>query len=118
MVERRKTQRSRVIYGGVLSYNDRRSTVNCVIRNFSNDGARVEFENPAFLPEKIELFVARKERELTAQIVWRRDADAGLSFCSTGTNDPIPLDWARRLRVSETERRRLQARLDQLLSEH
>jgi hypothetical protein len=118
MIERRKTLRSRVIYGGVIAYNQRQSTLNCVIRNFSEHGARVEFENPALLPEKIDLLVAKKGRAFAAQIIWRRTADAGLAFGSAGTNDPIPLDWARRLRASDAERRRLQGKLAQLLSEH
>ena len=45
MFERRQIARARVIYGGVLAYNRRQSTMNCVIRNFSDDGAKVEFEN-------------------------------------------------------------------------
>ena len=118
MIERRKTPRSRVIYGGVIAYDQRQSTMNCVIRNFSDDGAKVEFENPALLPEQIDLLIAKKGRAFAAQIMWRRTADAGVAFRSTGTNDPIPLEWARRLRASESERRRLQGKLAQLLSEH
>jgi hypothetical protein len=86
MIERRQSVRSRVIYSGVIAYDERRSTMNCVVRNFSEDGMKV---------------------------VWRGDRQAGLAFRSNAEKHPIPLDWA-----SESERRKLQSRIAQLLSEH
>jgi hypothetical protein len=118
MIERRQNARARVIYSGVIAYNDRSSTVDCVIRNFSEDGVKVEFENTALLPDEIDLLIAKKSRSFNAKIVWRGETEAGLAFRSTGENHPIPLDWARRLRASESERRKLQGRIAQLLSEH
>ena len=53
MIERRHNARTRVIYSGVIAYDERRATMNCVIRNFSEDGVKVEFENTALLPDAI-----------------------------------------------------------------
>jgi hypothetical protein len=117
MIERRQTARARVIYGGIIAYDERRSTMDCVIRNFTEDGVKVEFENTALLPDEIDLLIAKKSRSFDAKIVWRGKMEAGLTFRSTGENRPIPLDWARRLRVSESERRKLQGRIAQMLSE-
>jgi len=118
MIERRQSARARVIYGGVLAYNRRQSTIECVIRNFSEDGAKVEFDNPAALPDVIDLLIAKKDRAFTAKIVWRQANQAGLAFQSVEQDAPIPLDWARRLRACEAERRALQSRIAKLLSEH
>lgn len=118
MIEQRQTLRPRVIYNGVVAFNERRSTIECVVRNFSDDGAKIEFENPALLPDEIDLFIAKKNRAFRAKIVWRGVNQAGLTFRSVSRNQPIPLDLARRLRLCETERRELQSRIDQLLSEH
>ncbi|MGO8911583.1 MAG: PilZ domain-containing protein [Bradyrhizobium sp.] len=118
MIERRQSARARVIYGGVIAYNRRQSTVQCVIRNFSEDGAKVEFDNPAVLPDVIDLLIAKKNRAFTARIAWRQDIEAGLAFHSVEQDAPIPLDWARRLRACESERRELQNRIARLLSEH
>ena len=118
MIERRQSVRTRVIYSGVIGYDERRSTMNCVVRNFSEDGVKVEFDNPALLPDEIDLLIAKKSRAFNAKIVWLGDRQAGLAFRSSGENHPIPLDWARRLRASESERRKLQGRIAQLLSEH
>jgi hypothetical protein len=118
MIERRQSARARVIYGGVIAYNQRQSTVECVVRNFSEDGAKVEFDNPAVLPDVVDLLIAKKDRAFTAKVVWRQINQAGLAFDTIRQNAPIPLDWARRLRASESERRELQNRIAKLLSEH
>jgi hypothetical protein len=118
MIERRQNVRARVIYSGVIAYDERRATMDCVIRNFSEDGVKVEFENTALLPDEIDLLIAKKGRSFNAKIVWRGETEAGLAFRTIGENHPIPLDWARRLRASESERRKLQGQIAQLLSEH
>jgi PilZ domain len=117
MVERRQSARARVIYGGVLAYNRRQSTIECVIRNVSEDGAKVEFDNPTVLPDVIDLLIAKKDRAFTAKIAWRQANEAGLAFQLVEQDAPIPLDWARRLRACEAERRELQGRIAKLLSE-
>ncbi|HYW61757.1 MAG TPA: PilZ domain-containing protein [Bradyrhizobium sp.] len=118
MMDRRQTARARVIYGGVIAYNQRCSTMNCVVRNFSETGVKVEFDHTALLPDEVDLLIARKSRAFDARVVWRSEKQAGLAFGSATENRPIPLDWARRLRAADAERRRLQKRVDQLLSEH
>jgi hypothetical protein len=118
MIEQRQTARARVIYNGVVAYNERRCTIDCVVRNFSDDGVKIEFENPALLPDEIDLFIAKKSRAFRAKMTWRNANQAGLTFRPISRNEPIPLDWARRLRLCEAERRELQSRIAQLLSEH
>ena len=118
MIERRQSARARVIYGGVIAYNQRQSTVECVVRNFSEDGAKVEFDNPAVLPDVIDLLISKKNRAFTARIAWRQINEAGLAFDTAERDAPISLDQARRLRACESERRELQSRIARLLSEH
>src|ERR1019366_9862159 len=80
MIERRQSARARVMYGGVIACNKRQSTMNCVIRNFSEDGEKVEFDNTALLPDVIDLLIAKKNRALRAKITWRQANEAGLAF--------------------------------------
>jgi hypothetical protein len=115
MIERRRSARSRVIYGGVVGYNQRQSAVECVIRNFSEAGANVEFADRAALPEVIDLLVAKKNRAFAARIVWRRSNKAGLAFDAADRDAPMPLDWILRLRASKSEDRRLRNRLAGLI---
>jgi hypothetical protein len=118
MIERRQSARARVIYGGVIAYNRGQSTVDCVIRNFSEEGAKVELDNPALFPDFVDLLIARKSRAFSAKIAWRQANEVGLAFRSAEREAPVSLDLARRLRRCEAERRELQNRLARLSSEH
>src|SRR5690349_12310675 len=99
--------------------NARGSTVSCIVRNFNDLGARIEFDGTALLPDLIDFLVERKGIACRARIVWRRPDEAGLIFSDAcDGNAVVPLDWARRLRASERANRRLQLRIEQLRSEH
>ena len=119
MLERRQLPRSRVYYGGIVAFNARNSTLACVVRNFSLFGAKIEFENPALVPDEVDIEIARKGISCSARLVWRDRDAAGLVFANVHeTNDAIPLTWARKLRASERANRQLQSRIEQLRSEH
>jgi hypothetical protein len=123
MSERRQLFRNRVYYGGLVAFNDRQSTLACIVRNFTAFGARIEFENPALLPDEIDFAVPRRSLSRRAHLTWRDRNAAGLVFRASHqinreTNDVIPLEWARRLRSSERINKQLQSRIDQLRSEH
>jgi hypothetical protein len=119
MLDRRQGFRGRVYYGGVIAFNARNSTMDCLVRNFSPFGAKVEFTNTALLPDEVDLTIARKGFCSQARIAWRRGNEAGLAFRNPNqSSGPIPLDWAIRLRASERARRSLEAVIAQLSSEH
>jgi hypothetical protein len=123
MPERRQLVRNRVYYGGLAAFNDRQSMLACVVRNFSEFGARIEFDNPALLPDEIDFVVPRRSLSCLAHLVWRDGNAAGLVFraphqINHEAGDVIPLEWARRLRSSERINKQLRSRIDQLRSEH
>ena len=119
MLERRQQPRNRVYYGGMVAFNDRNSTIACVVRNFSMTGAKIEFEGAAFVPDKMDFEIERKGISCHARLVWRDRDAAGLVFANgREAGDVIPLAWAQKLRETERANRKLRSRLDQLLSEH
>jgi hypothetical protein len=119
VLERRQHPRNRVYYGGMVAFNARNSTLDCLVRNFSPRGAKIEFENSAILPDRIDFEVARRGLSCLARLVWRDQNTAGLMFSEEREmGDVVPLDWVRKLRASERANRRLKSRLDQILSEH
>ena len=123
MLERRQHPRNRVYYGGMVAFNARNSTLDCVVRNFSQRGAKIEFENSAMLPDRIHFEIKRRGLSCLGRLAWRDRNAAGLAFSSVHetdareTGEVIPLDWARRLRATEKENSKLRSRLDQILSE-
>lgn len=117
MQDRRRETRHRVYYGGVLTFNARCSTLACIVRNFSDHGAKVEFEGTALLPDRIDITIERRGLSRRARMMWRDRDAAGLAFCDEEDGGVIPLEWARILRERERANKRLKARIEQMLSE-
>jgi hypothetical protein len=115
MLERRKIDRSRTFFGGLVAYNRRRSTLDCLVRNFSADGAKLAFSNMGTLPDKFDLMIGRKERSYRARVAWQGTNEVGVAFLPDDAGaETIPLEWAKRLRDCEVEKAALQRRVDQL----
>ena len=122
MGEPRKSPRARTMWGAQSRFNNRSSTVDCQIRNMSEEGAKIIIHDHLSIPQRFEFHVPQKGRSFKAKVIWRQDNEAGLEFlqdnavqatASSATN------LSERLKELETEnaslRRRvtdLQARLD------
>jgi hypothetical protein len=118
MLDRRRSVRDKVIYGGVAAVNERGATMDCVVRNISEGGACVEFEETAKLPQEMRLTIARKGRSFLASMIWRHADRVGLAFRTmTASGVPAFTDLDERLRRSEQKKRQLQRRINELLSE-
>ena len=116
MQDRRERVREKVFFGGVAEFNERGSTVDCVVRNFSETGACIEVDTPTRVPEEMQLTIARKGRSFLARMIWRQANRVGLAFRDMLTDAPVD-DLDARLRRSEKKKRQLQRRINDLLSE-
>ena len=117
MLDRRQSPRDKVIYGGVAEIGERGTTEQCVVRNISEQGARVEFSNVIALPKKqMSLTIARKGRSFLAKVIWWRDNFVGVAFLDRPPAPPES-DLDERLRKSEAKKRQLQRRIKELLGE-
>ena len=116
MQDRRHSVRDKVLLGGVAEVSDSGSTMDCVVRNFSEDGACIELEAPATLPDEVQLTIARKGCAYRATIVWRHANRYGVSLRAMPAPS-TPADIATRLRQSEKKKRELQRRINELLGE-
>jgi hypothetical protein len=115
MQERRKLARNRTFLGGVIAFNRRSSTMNCLVRNLSLGGAKISFTNTATVPDEFDLTIKQKGRALLARMVWRKADEAGIIFLNENVaGAPIPLDWARRLRDCEADNAALRRRVADL----
>jgi hypothetical protein len=117
MLDRRQSPRDKVIYGGVAEIGERGATRECIVRNISEKGARIEFSNVIKLPrQQISLTIARKGRSFLARIIWWRDNFVGVAFGSETSSEPAVSDLEERLRKSE-QKKQLQRRIRELLDE-
>lgn len=117
MLDRRRHFRGRVYYGARIAFNNRNSTMDCLIRNFSERGARVELDNACMISDEVDLTVERKGLAFRARMIWRRDGEAGFAFRrAKHVAVPMTLDWALRLRATERANKMLLQRVEQLCS--
>jgi PilZ domain len=118
MLERRQSARDKVIYGGVAEMGEHGGSRDCVVRNISENGARLEFCERVRLPkEPLRLTIARKGRSCLARIIWWRDNFVGVAFSPETPYELPGSDLARRLRRSEKKKRELQRRIKELIGE-
>jgi len=116
MSERRQSPRDKVIYGGRAEIAGLGGSKDCVVRNISDKGARLEFNDAIGVrKESLRLTIARKGHSFLAKIIWWRDNFVGVAF-SSGYDLPRS-DLARRLRQSERKKRQLQRRIRELIGE-
>jgi hypothetical protein len=78
MEERRKYPRTEINERAFVSSNG--SAMSCVVRNLSPDGAAIEVENAAFVPERFRLVMARDRSVRECRVIWIQSNRIGLTF--------------------------------------
>jgi hypothetical protein len=78
--ERRLSTRQKSFLQGRIYFNNRRSTVDCLIRDYSEAGARLKFSETIAVPEAIELYIPNREEIHRARVEWRNGSEMGVSF--------------------------------------
>ena len=118
MLDRRQNARDKVIYGGVAEIDESSAARDCVVRNISENGARIEFSNVIKLPKEADVADDRAQRPFLS----RQDHLVARQFrrrcLQMGNLIGAPVsDIEERLRKSETKKRELQRRIRELLGE-
>lgn len=77
--ERRQVGRRRVLKRGLAAFNGGRSTFNCTVRNMSDTGALLRFENLRDVPDQFLLILQDGTRH-QCDAKWRTICDVGVEF--------------------------------------
>ncbi len=77
--EHRQTQRQRSYLGGKLVYGDYFS-LDCVVRDITTSGAKVQLPEGQAVPDKVHLVDLKTAIAYDAHVVWRRYPLVGLAF--------------------------------------
>jgi PilZ domain len=72
--------RQKTFLKGTLYYDNRRASIECVIRNISDSGARLTFDQPTVVPENVELFIPHRQQTLPARVRRRGPNEVGIAF--------------------------------------
>jgi PilZ domain len=124
MAERRRSVRKKSFLRGCVYFNKRRSAIDCLIRDISDQGARIIFSGTTNFPDVVELYIPHKEQTVRAHVQWRRGDEVGLAFPEAAAA-PAPLaspqpqfgDLAQRVAELEAEMAGLRRTLKQLKRE-
>jgi hypothetical protein len=79
MSEQRSARRWPTCLKGQVRAKDGR-VIECLIRDFSATGARLELSGYTQLPSSFELYFPLKQATFQAQVRWRRENELGLAF--------------------------------------
>jgi hypothetical protein len=88
MKEKRKHPRVEIEEPAYVSSGG--SIMSCVVRNISPEGAAIDIENPAFVPERFRLVVARDSTVYECRIAWIQQKRIGLTFVAAPQGSPDP----------------------------
>jgi len=78
--DRRKEDRRRVLKGGRIAFNNGFSVFECVVRNASPSGARLDLGETSAIPSRFELLVAGDDVKRNVTVRWREMTMLGVSF--------------------------------------
>jgi hypothetical protein len=114
--DKRKSPRMRALLGARARYDQRRVTLDCVVRNISDGGAMLVVPTTVPLPNAFELEIAQRRQSYAATIRWRRGEKIGVAFDAAVPADVVAADLASRLRLAERTNEQLRNRVS-LMSE-
>lgn len=100
----RSQARLRSILGARIVFANGNSSMDCLIRDISPAGARLELSSAATIPERFGLFIPQKGKTFEVAIKWRRGDEIGVVF-ETGQEVSAPQTQEKGLtqRVRELE---------------
>jgi len=80
MAERRRLLRHKSFLRGCVYFNKRRNAFDCLIRDLSDEGARIVFSESVSVPDIVDLYIPQKEQTIQARVQWRHGDEIGLAF--------------------------------------
>ena len=121
MLKPRDSERSKSFLKATIRFQNGNVTMDCIVRNISLSGARLEIEETATVPAEFELAIPNRGVVLQCQLKWRHDHAAGVKFKDVAVPSAAPPDNRNaRIQALEAENAELRyeiARLTALFKE-
>lgn len=88
MLHERDSPRSRAFLKAHIRYQNKSLTVECIVRNLSLTGARLEVAQDVGLPTEFDLEIPQRGAVMQCAVKWREDDAVGVKFL----NSTMPMD--------------------------
>lgn len=82
MPEVRQAERVKSFLRAQIIFNQRMSTIECVVKNISSHGAKIALGDSLSVPSEFELYIPQKGRSYRARLAWRDATAIGVEFVS------------------------------------
>ena len=80
MLERRALARHKTFIKGRIYFNNRLSSLDCIVRDVTSQGARLEVSENVPLPDSFEIYLPNKDEYFHARVEWRKGGNIGVSW--------------------------------------
>lgn len=78
--EKRVEHRRKMLKGGTVYFNKGYSSLECVVRDVTSTGARIQMGETFGMPSKVLLAISGEEGRVEAHVRWRNSRNVGLSL--------------------------------------
>lgn len=85
MTDHRSGSRQKAFLKAVVYFNRRSSSVDCLIRDLSETGARIKLPAAVTVPDVFELYIPSKDQYHPSRMRWRKEDELGLAFIADET---------------------------------
>jgi PilZ domain len=79
-VEKRMEHRRKMLKGGTVHFNKGYSSLECVIRDMSSNGCRIQMGETFGVPSRFVLSISGETTRIEASVRWRNARNIGLSL--------------------------------------
>jgi len=78
--DRRASERVRSFLRAQIIFNNRMTTIDCIIKNISSTGARVVLSDTLAVPTDFDIYIPQRNCSHRARLVWRDKDSIGIDF--------------------------------------
>ena len=88
-IDNRKTPRRRVLKAGLIAFNNRNSTLQCSVKDVSDQGARLAVSGSIGAPDTFDLLIALDGLEVSCAVVARTTNEIRVKFVGPIRHVPV-----------------------------
>ena len=80
MQERRRFKRTKILKAAKIIFGRCESLIDCAVLDLSTGGACIQVENPAAIPDEVELTFDAARTLRACRVAWRSESRFGVAF--------------------------------------
>lgn len=76
----RASTRTRSLLRGMVIFANRMRSLDCMVRDVSENGAKLAFGDVPAIPDRFDLEIPARGQRLACRVAWRRGLEVGVAF--------------------------------------